>query len=464
MSSEDIASQLLHSSDARIAEAAKRVFSSSYPPAASVSRSSSTAPPQFPTYYYSNGSAVNGDGGGDIETQTAIVASSVAAQPRISGDFLEDAAGNGGRHEHASSSFELSPSLEMAQDVEEEDDRKLSSTERLQRSRERNRMHARKTRQRKKEHMQKLQNRADELKLDQIRLKQAINEKNTASILVGLFQSEPFVSDAGGNFAMDPRVEILLKRATEDIPDASKIPELPALILPGQHSNKKKSPEEDMDHAEFAEEAQEDGIDYELLGKDRAICSPAELDKIRRERNRMHAKRTRDRKRIFMEEMEVMIRQLEEENALLQDHVDKINGNMGTSQAVSPDFDPMPTPTDAAPCPASLYAPTQHNYTAELRKPQPQQLPLAQSSKGDFQNQIESLLAAAGAFERQRSVGEINAISCAESDVTASTNNSEHNSLCGEEEDHCRHHKKQRLLEEVMPTSVPSSIITTKLL
>eukprot|EP00584_Thalassiosira_punctigera_P012892 CAMPEP_0172553146 /NCGR_PEP_ID=MMETSP1067-20121228/48814_1 /TAXON_ID=265564 ORGANISM="Thalassiosira punctigera, Strain Tpunct2005C2" /NCGR_SAMPLE_ID=MMETSP1067 /ASSEMBLY_ACC=CAM_ASM_000444 /LENGTH=79 /DNA_ID=CAMNT_0013341265 /DNA_START=28 /DNA_END=263 /DNA_ORIENTATION=- len=56
-------------------------------------------------------------------------------------------------------------------------------------SRERNRMHARKTRQRKKEHMQKLQNRADELKLEQIRLKQAINEKNTASILVGLFQT-----------------------------------------------------------------------------------------------------------------------------------------------------------------------------------------------------------------------------------------------------------------------------------
>eukprot|EP00804_Cyclotella_cryptica_P026442 CCRYP_008110-RA/>CCRYP_008110-RA protein AED:0.15 eAED:0.15 QI:111/1/1/1/0.5/0.33/3/816/468 len=468
MSSDDIASQLLHSSDARIAEAAKRVFSSSYPAAASVSRSSSTAPPQFPTYYYSNDSAADDEGGGDIERQQAsVISSTKEGQPVNSDHFVKHTVDNGGIHKRAfSSSFELSPSMELAQDVEEEDDRKLSSTERLQRSRERNRMHARKTRQRKKEHMQKLQNRADELKLDQIRLKQAINEKNTASILVGLFQSESFVSDAGGNVAMDPRVETLLKRATEDIPDASKIPELPALILPGQHSNKKKSAEDDMDHVEAAEEAQEDGIDYELLGKDRAICSPAELDKIRRERNRMHAKRTRDRKRIFMEEMEVMIRQLEEENALLQDHVDKINGNMTTSQAVSPDLDPAPISVDVA-CTASLYSPTQHTYNAEIAKPQPPQFPLSQgqSSKGDFRNQIESLLAAAGAFERQRSVGEINAISCAESDVTASTNNSEHNSLCGEEdEEHCHHSKKQRLLEQDLPISVPSSITTTKLL
>ena len=63
-------------------------------------------------------------------------------------------------------------------------------------SRERNRMHARKTRQRKKEHMQKLQTRADELKLEQIGLKQAINEKNTANILVGLFQNNDGTENA----------------------------------------------------------------------------------------------------------------------------------------------------------------------------------------------------------------------------------------------------------------------------
>jgi hypothetical protein len=266
----------------------------------------------------------------------------------------------------------------------------------------------------------------------------------------------------------------LLKRATEDIPDASKIPELPALILPGQH-NKKKASEEDNDNVEIAEENQEDGIDYELLGKDRAACSPAELDKIRRERNRMHAKRTRDRKRIFMEEMEVMIRQLEEENGLLQFHIDQINGNMKSSgvsstslsHAISPDLGPAPTPS-SAPIAASLYASSASSYAETSCQRAPQMPPQEQpsSSKGDFLNQIESLLAAAGAFEKQRSVGEINAISCAESDVTASTNNSTHNSLCGddEEEEHCHRRKKQRLSEDDVPSSVPSSITTTTLL
>lgn len=135
MSSEDIASQLLHSSDARIAEAAKRVFSSSYLPVASVSRSSSTAPPQFPTYYYSNDAAVDDEGGGDIERkQRSVISSTSASQPLNSGGFHKPTADNGVQNNpDFSSSFELTPSLEMAQELEEEDDRKLSSTERLQR-------------------------------------------------------------------------------------------------------------------------------------------------------------------------------------------------------------------------------------------------------------------------------------------------------------------------------------------
>eukprot|EP00586_Coscinodiscus_wailesii_P006356 CAMPEP_0172489806 /NCGR_PEP_ID=MMETSP1066-20121228/20033_1 /TAXON_ID=671091 /ORGANISM="Coscinodiscus wailesii, Strain CCMP2513" /LENGTH=134 /DNA_ID=CAMNT_0013257925 /DNA_START=590 /DNA_END=994 /DNA_ORIENTATION=+ len=65
----------------------------------------------------------------------------------------------------------------------------------------------------------------------------------------------------------------------------------------------------------------DDGIDYDLLSKARSLCTPQELDKICRERNQMHAKRTRDRKRIFIEEMEEMIKQLETENKLLQTHI-----------------------------------------------------------------------------------------------------------------------------------------------
>ena len=244
-------------------------------------------------------------------------------------------------------------------------------------SRERNRMHARKTRQRKKEHMSALQERCAKLKNDQLRLRQSINEKNTASILLGMFGKSPATDDAAASAAsVDAKVDALLKRSVEDIPDASQIPELPALILPGQHSSKKireaasaavvaavsgdegdamvataaaVPPAKPLHPAVNAQgHLPDDGIDYDLLSKDRSKCTPAELDQIRRERNRMHAKRTRDRKRIFMEEMEVMIKQLEEENQALQDHLDSLNAN-GDANASSSVPASAPISTDTTP-------------------------------------------------------------------------------------------------------------------
>ena len=352
-------------------------------------------------------------------------------------------------------------------------------------------MHARKTRQRKKEHMQKLQNRADELKLEQIRLKQAINEKNTASILVGLFQksSDGGVDDAT-NVATDPKVEILLKRTVEDIPDAAKIPELPALLLPGQQTGKKRKSsggnDSDGDNSNTKNaptELQEDGIDYKLLGKDRSSCTPAELDQIRRERNRMHAKRTRDRKRIFMEEMEVMIKKMEEENSLLTEHANKLNvyvpppsspavtGSMVEedelhAQPITPDLAPM-----SAPFPS--LGPSTNCTTSSLPDQRSCYGNSNVASKGDFVNQIESLLAAAGTFQKRGVViCENNAqLSYAESDVTASMEHSDHNSFEDEEEEDdnmlrsSRPKKRQCLSSSLdLPTSVPKSITTTNYL
>ena len=166
--------------------------------------------------------------------------------------------------------------------------------------------------------MQNLQMRAEQPKLEQIRLKQVINDKSTASILVGLFARS---SDAD-QVSEDPCVEELLRRPLEDIPDTSKVPELPALILPGQHASKKFK----ASSIEAAKnDPPNDGIDYDLLGKDRSKCTPEELDRIRRERNRMHAKRTRDRKRLFTEQLSEMCKQLEEENNRLRVHLSKID-------------------------------------------------------------------------------------------------------------------------------------------
>lgn len=207
------------------------------------------------------------------------------------------------------------------------DDRRVAS-------RERNKMHARKTRQRKKEHMTQLENRVQSLKQRQANIKLLIKEKNTANILLGMFCNSGSGSETESPNAVDPKVDCLLKRKAEDIPDSSKIPDLPALILPGHH-NKRRKLEAGTNGSNAKQEYPNDGIDYELLGKDRTSCTTEELDKIRKERNRMHAKRTRDRKRIFMEEMEKITKQLERENELLEQHLSDITANSNTNTLLS---------------------------------------------------------------------------------------------------------------------------------
>lgn len=260
-------------------------------------------------------------------------------------------------------------------------------------SRERNRIHARKTRQRKKEQMLNLQERAEELKQEQLALKQIINEKNTASILVGLFATSANQNKPGES-SEDPRVEALLRRPAEEIPDATKIPELPALILPGQHASRKARAEAKncaLKESEFPS----DGIDYELLGRDRSKCTPEELDRIRRERNRMHAKRTRDRKRLFMEEMGEMCRQLEEENDLLLKHL----------KSIDPDFDDSKLPKRRAPEPTpegpTLLSPkfvTKHHRASPTSSVSSH--PSLVPSRFMQGNQLKALLDVAGSFGR----------------------------------------------------------------
>jgi Basic region leucine zipper len=254
-------------------------------------------------------------------------------------------------------------------------------------------MHARKTRQRKKEPMQTLQQSLDELKEEQMRLRQIINEKNTANILVGLFSS----SGTNG-VPEDPDIEMLLRRPAEEIPDASKIPELPALILPGQHNSKKakgqnppSSTEYDLDDDSHPQHQliPDDGIDYALLGKDRSMCTPDELDQIRRERNRMHAKRTRDRKRLLMEAMEKIIKKLEDENALLLDHLQSLGVTESALHLVSPNLISATPPPKLDQPPAALL-----NIAIEAET-----LTETPQDRKQLVNQLKCLLVAAGTFE-----------------------------------------------------------------
>jgi hypothetical protein len=230
-------------------------------------------------------------------------------------------------------------------------------------SRERNKMHARKTRQRKKEHMTLLENSVQSLKERQLNIKLLIKEKNTANILLNMFAGggESITSTIGANYHhphqqqqdgasfVDPKVDQLLKRKAEDIPDSSTIPDLQPLILPGHHGKRRKLENGASPTAtsNAMQEYPNDGIDYELLGKDRTACSPEELDKIRKERNRMHAKRTRDRKRKQVEEMEKIIKQLEAENKLLEQHLSEITSDSVATASVSSHSSGRVTPVNS---------------------------------------------------------------------------------------------------------------------
>jgi hypothetical protein len=232
-------------------------------------------------------------------------------------------------------------------------------------SRERNKMHARKTRQRKKEHMNQLESRVQGLKQRQLNLKLLIKEKNTASILLGML-SRTVTSSAGGNDASSvngnnvnvgnattcssntgrgndnanaasgniDNSNAIAKNGTRTDTDADQS----ALILPGHHNKRRKTEAGGDGGSNAKQEYPNDGIDYELLGKDRTSCTPEELDRIRKERNRMHAKRTRDRKRIFMEEMEKIISQLEAENDILEQHLADITTSTSTGTDSGSDY------------------------------------------------------------------------------------------------------------------------------
>ena len=177
-------------------------------------------------------------------------------------------------------------------------------------------MHARKTRQRKKLQMQTLQVRAEELKLEQLRLKQIINDRKMANILLEItstssspttIKSEqqpgtpPVAPQLPATF--DPDIEQILRRHNDDIPDGKKIMKETTAMVPSHKAKLIRSMSvgsavlEDNAAKNLTMNGKfpDDGIDYALLSKDRNKCTPQELDKIRKERNRMHAKRTRDR-------------------------------------------------------------------------------------------------------------------------------------------------------------------------
>lgn len=152
-------------------------------------------------------------------------------------------------------------------------------------SRERNRIHARKTRERKKLQMNLLDARVSELRLESQRLKQMVDERYTADLLVVLSSSADELRD---------KVEV---QSSASICGPSQLVFDPVAEQPDTSSTSQKR--------------------IRRRGK----YTPQERETIRRERNRMHAKKTRDKKKNQFDQNEAIILELERDTRLLRDYL-----------------------------------------------------------------------------------------------------------------------------------------------
>ena len=227
---------------------------------------------------------------------------------------------------------------------------RMSTEERLKRSRERNRMHAKKTRQRKKIQMDAMQRRIGDLKGEFAALKQIVEERYTAHILIvmsGAMEKGDGMSFGGGGglsaseMTAHSMAEILGRELQDDErggADGDGVDNDPASSCLALLSGGGDGASGDGVGLECGEDMDDEQPAKRV--RRRGKYTPQERETIRRERNRMHAKRTRDRKKLFLEEAEQTIKRMEGENLRLRAFMGK-HQMLDATNAV-----PVPVPVD----------------------------------------------------------------------------------------------------------------------
>lgn len=222
---------------------------------------------------------------------------------------------------------------EGSEEDEEEDDgvggkrKRMSADDRKARNRERNRLHARKTRQRKKQHVQELQLKIWGLRQERQRLLQLSTDHRTAGVLLALSCSpKQCIQGAGSSSEESPRLPpaLNLPQTAATAASTSGGRDWSQEVASHEDALRKITQEfESMDGSQQAGEEEEASVS---VGRGRAHSSAssssggggkggsrgvkgtlADRTALRRERNRMHAKRTRNRKKLFVEACSVMI-------------------------------------------------------------------------------------------------------------------------------------------------------------
>lgn len=198
--------------------------------------------------------------------------------------------------------------------------KKMSADERMFKNRERNKSHARKTRERKKNFMNALASRITDLEEESAGLRSKVDTRYTANVLLGL----------GGATTEGTDGEIVRIRSSRSI-----CKELDMLADEKQNDLhiQQKQVEEDQDYllnrcsAEVLTSAHKRNGSAESVSaataerRAKGKYTPQERETIRRERNRIHAKKTRDRKKLFLGWSDKRIETLEAEVASLRTYL-----------------------------------------------------------------------------------------------------------------------------------------------
>jgi len=165
--------------------------------------------------------------------------------------------------------------------------RRLNEEDRVKRCRERNRIHARNSRERKKNQMDRLQKRLQELISEKLLLQSSQSESSVASILISL---------SGNNSSNESESNSIIEADITSEENTSSC------------TSNKDLNESNLYRINSCDESNDEIDDREklLFQKDRSQCTTQELEMIRRERNRIHAKKTRLRKKRVLQEMEAV--------------------------------------------------------------------------------------------------------------------------------------------------------------
>lgn len=189
--------------------------------------------------------------------------------------------------------------------------KKISDEERIRRCRERNRVHARNTRERKKHQMDELRQRIETLTKEKSKLKKNVVESSVADILVSLSTDNASNNEVTGKRRKTKKFAAgsSSSQGGGESDGSSMLSEYgsdqPITVQQIRRRISATTNEEEKAKSPQGSAAMETAFS--------PSADPEDIERMRRERNKLHARKTRVRKKKLMHEMERIVSHLEDE-------------------------------------------------------------------------------------------------------------------------------------------------------